>query len=447
MHSLSVGLVLRNTVRLARAASGAAARHNVAVVGSGNWGSVAAKMAAESAAEHSKDFETPVRMWVFEETVPIVKSAWAAAGAQLGNGGKFDADGVRAAVKLFGGPEMTAAAASEVIRASGQKGVATADGLGAWNAAAAKQAPASAMQGKLTKIINLAHENTKYLAGIRFPKNVIAVPDLREATTGADSLVIVTPHQFVEKALATMKPVVSRNALAISLVKGMHVTPDGFHLISALISEKLGVPCSVLMGANLASEVGLEQLSEATIGHRTPAEAVRFGKLFNRPYFHVTAVQDVEGVEMCGTLKNVVALGAGFVDGLGLGNNSKAAIIRIGLAEMMKLSAAFYPTVKTQTFFESAGVADLITTCFGGRNRKCAEAFARAGGGGKAMFDKIEAELLNGQKLQGVLTSDEVHEVLVRRGIEKQFPLFHTINRIVNGKIAPAKLVEFARLP
>jgi hypothetical protein len=81
---------------------------------------------------------------------------------------------------------------------------------------------------------------------------------------------------------------------------------------------------------------------------------------------------------MAGTLKNVVALAAGFVDGMGYGANTKAAIMREGLSEMRELAKAMYPSVRDETFLESCGVADLIATCFGGRNRSVAEAWAKA---------------------------------------------------------------------
>merc|ERR1711862_305211 len=103
---------------------------------------------------------------------------------------------------------------------------------------------------------------------------------------------------------------------------------------------------------------------------------------------------------------------------------------------MQLLAKEFFPTVQTETFFESAGIADLITTCFGGRNRKCAEAFVRHHrSGSPKTWDAIEAELLGGQKLQGVLTSYEVQEILQKHGLEAKFPLYTTINRICSGAI------------
>lgn len=169
------------------------------------------------------------------------------------------------------------------------------------------------------------------------------------------------------------------------------------------------VDMSVLMGANVANEVAAGDFAEATIGCTNAANGLKWCKLFNTPDFAVTAVADVAGAELCGAMKNVVALGAGFSDGLGYGGNTKAAIIRIGLKEMQKFCQLFYGdrNIKDETFLESCGVADLVTTCFGGRNRKCAEIFAKnVVAGTPKTWESIEAEELNGQKLQGTGTSE-----------------------------------------
>jgi glycerol-3-phosphate dehydrogenase (NAD+) len=118
-------------------------------------------------------------------------------------------------------------------------------------------------------------------------------------------------------------------------------------------------------------------------------------------------------VEICGALKNVVALAAGFCDGLGFGTNTKAAIIRIGMVEMRRFAHSFFFNVKDETFWDSTGLADLITACFGGRNRKCAEAFVKTG----KPFAQLEREMLNGQKLQGTLTARGMFEFLKARGM------------------------------
>jgi len=243
----------------------------------------------------------------------------------------------------------------------------------------------------------------------------------------------------------TKRETTKKNAKAISLIKGMDVTEHGFELISGLINKELGIDCAVLMGANIANEIALEKFSEATVGCVDVENGKLWQELFHTPYFHVRAVQDVVGPELCGTLKNIIALGCGFVDGLHLGNNTKAAIIRIGLLEMMELAKELFPSVKTETFFESCGVADLITTCFGGRNRKVAEAFVKAKG--TKTFEDLEKELLGGQKLQGVLTSHEVQEILRKHHLERRFPLLTTINRIVDRKIEPAQIVDYANMP
>ncbi|KAL4193545.1 hypothetical protein AMTRI_Chr06g200070 [Amborella trichopoda] len=345
-----------------------ATQERVAVIGSGNWGSVASKLIASNTAKLSS-FHDEVRMWVFEETLP-----------------------------------------------SGEK---------------------------LSEVINRENENVKYLPGVKLGKNVVADPDLVNTVKDATMLVFVTPHQFMEGICKRLIGKVRPDAQAISLIKGMEVKKEGPCMISTLITQLLHINCSVLMGANIANEIAQEKFSEATVGYREDEEtALKWVLLFSTPYFLVTPVQDVEGVELCGTLKNVVALAAGFVDGLEMGNNTKAAIMRIGLREMRAFSKLMFPSVKNNTFFESCGVADLITTCLGGRNRKVAEAFAK--NNGKRSFDELEAEMLQGQKLQGVSTAREVYEVLSHRGWQELFPLFTTVYEICIGHLSPSAIVEYS---
>ncbi|MCO5582106.1 hypothetical protein L7F22_035996 [Adiantum nelumboides] len=346
-------------------------KDKIAIIGSGNWGSVAAKLVAENALIYPH-YHDEVRMWVYEEILP-----------------------------------------------SGQK---------------------------LTDVINATHENVKYLPNIMLGLNVVADPDLHNAVKDATMLIFVTPHQFVDGICRRLQGKVRQDAKAISLIKGMEVVKrEGPCMISSLITEVLGIECSVLMGANIANEIAQEKFSEATVGYRDEKKvADKWVQVFSKSYFQVTPVRDVEGVELCGTLKNVVAIAAGLVDGLQMGNNTKAAIMRIGLREMRVFSKLIFPSVKDSTFFESCGVADVITTCLGGRNRKVAEAFAKHDGKSRS-FDELEAELLQGQKLQqGVSTAAELFEVLKARKWQDQFPLFTTVHKIATGELPPSAVVEYS---
>uniref|UniRef100_A0A2K6MQY3 Glycerol-3-phosphate dehydrogenase [NAD(+)] n=1 Tax=Rhinopithecus bieti TaxID=61621 RepID=A0A2K6MQY3_RHIBE len=251
---------------------------------------------------------------------------------------------------------------------------------------------------KLTEIINTQHENVKYLPGHKLPPNV-AAPDVVQAAADADILIFVVPHQFIRKICDQLKGHLKANAIGISLIKGVDEGPNGLKLISEVIGEHLGIPMSVLMGANIASEVADEKFCETTIGCKDPAQGQLLKELMQTPNFRITVVQEVDTVEICGALKNVVAVGAGFCDGLGFGDNTKAA---------------------------SCGVADLITTCYGGRNRKVAEAFARTG----KSIEQLEKEMLNGQKLQGPETARELHSILQHKGLVDKFPLFMAVYKV-----------------
>jgi len=294
---------------------------------------------------------------------------------------------------------------------------------------------------KLTDIINKDHVNVKYLPGITLPDNVVAVPDIVEAGKNADLFVVVVPHQFIQSTCEPLKGKVKQGAFAISLVKGFIHTNDEVELVSRKVTQILGVDCAVLMGANLANEVAEEKFSESTIGCRDKERGKTLRTLIQTDYFRVTVVDDVETVEVCGALKNIVACGAGFVDGMGLGDNTKAAIIRIGLMEMIKYAKTFYPGAQLVTFLQSCGIADLVTTCYGGRNRKVCEAFAKTG----TPLKELEKEMLKGQRLQGPQTAEEVYAFLASKNEQENFPLFVAINDICHGKKPVAFLIDAAR--
>ncbi|KAF9896341.1 hypothetical protein BX616_007655 [Lobosporangium transversale] len=205
-----------------------------------------------------------------------------------------------------------------------------------------------------------------------------------------------------------------------------------------MIQESLGIQACMLSGANIADEVAEGRFCETTIGYRNKKDGELFRDIFHTPFFRVSIIEDVVGVELCGALKNIIAIGGGLVDGLKMGANTKAAIIRIGLYEMRKFAKMFYKDIKDETFFESCGVADLVTTCAGGRNRKVAEAHVTTG----KSFDQLEQEMLNGQKLQGTSTAKDMYGILSKKGLCEEFPLMTTIYRICYEDVPPKRIVE-----
>jgi len=246
---------------------------------------------------------------------------------------------------------------------------------------------------KLTEIINTDHENVKYLPGRKLPPNILAVPDILEAAKDADILIVVIPHQFIGRSLKPLNGKLKENVIGISLVKGFDILPaGGIQLITSTIKQHLDIPMAVLMGANLAAEVADEQFCETTIGCKDESLGAIFKTLFQTPNFRVNVVEDASTVEMCGALKNIVACAAGFVQGLKLGDNTKSAVIRIGLMEMMKYAKEFGDNAKLETFLESCGVADLVTTCYGGRNARIGREFVLQ----RKSVEQLETELLNG---------------------------------------------------
>lgn len=333
----------------------------------------------------------------------------------------------------------------------------------------------SGLQGtqKLTEVINRTNENVKYLPGVRLPTNLHANPSLEDAVKDSTILVFNLPHQFIVKTCESIKGKILPYARGISCIKGVDVNEEGISLFSETIGKTLGIYCGALSGANIANEVAREKWSETTVAYDPPhldstaptpqrspsssqVDLVQFqhkdtsGKvsktklqalpsdyppvdhvtlkaLFHRPYFHVRVVSDVAGTSVSGALKNIVALAAGWVEGMGWGDNAKAAVMRVGLLEMVRFGDTFFgATINQGTFTEeSAGVADLITSCSGGRNFRSAKHSVER----NLPIEEIEKLELNGQSLQGTLTAQEVNKFLKKQGMEEQFPLFTAVYR------------------
>lgn len=290
---------------------------------------------------------------------------------------------------------------------------------------------------KLTEIINTEHENVKYLPGVELPHNLMAEPDPVAAVKDASILIFVLPHQFLPGLITKIKGNILPDAIGVCLIKGyFEVNHKALTLKTGtqVITEMLGIQCTALNGANVANDVALDHFAEATLGCMAEEDALMLSNLLNCPTFNVRTSPDVLGVELFGGLKNVIALAAGFCDGLGLPQTTKAAVLRRGLLEMADLVHELFPSSRPETVIESCGFADLLTTCYGGRNRKCAEAFAKDH---SKSWEDIEKEELGGQKLQGPGACLDMQALIAGRSLEKKFPLFTAIHAAVTKKIPP----------
>lgn len=231
----------------------------------------------------------------------------------------------------------------------------------------------------------------------------------------ADLVVLAVPsHAFREVAAR-----IGGTAPVLSLAKGLD--PQTGERLSTLV---IGRPVAVLSGPNMAEEV-LAGLPGATVIASADDElALRLQEAINSSVFRVYVNDDVLGVELCGAAKNVIALAAGGVDGLGLGDNAKAALITRGLVEMARLGEAF--GASPETFSGLAGMGDLMVTCFhpSGRNRRAGELIARG-----ASPHEARAEI--GQAVEGLTTAPVLRDVSRRIGVE--LPITEGVCAVLEG--------------
>ncbi|EDV37170.1 uncharacterized protein Dana_GF13315 [Drosophila ananassae] len=292
---------------------------------------------------------------------------------------------------------------------------------------------------KLTEIINTTHINAKYMPNFVLPPNIVAVDDIVTTARDADIIIFAIPPTFVSSCCKTLLGKVKPTAHAVSLIKGFERGDDGqFILISQIIMRQLKIPCSVLVGCNLAHEIANDHFAEGTVGCRDQKYFRVLHDIFRSPTFRVVVTEDADCVEICSTLRNIIAFAAGCSDGMQLNENTKAGIIRRGFLEMLQFVDVFYPGCRMGTFFEACGISDLVTSCYANRNRKLAEAFVKTG----KPLSELEHILIPGHEPLGPVTAELVHHMLKKKGLEEKFPLFTTVYKICTGDYPLSRLVE-----
>ncbi|KAH8252355.1 hypothetical protein KR038_008261 [Drosophila bunnanda] len=311
---------------------------------------------------------------------------------------------------------------------------------------------------KLTEIINTTHINVKYMPNFELPPNIVAVNDIVTTARDADIIIFAIPPTFVSSCCKTLLGKVKPTAHAVSLIKGFERGDDGqFVLISQIIMKQLKIPCSVLVGCNLAYEIANDHFAEGTVGCRDQKYYRVLHDIFRSPTFRVVVTEDADCVEICSSLRNIIAFAAGCSDGMDLNENTKAGIIRRGFLEMLQFVDVFYPGCRMGTFFESCGISDLVTSCYGNendfhdiyifiyisnylanRNRKLAEAFVKTG----KPLSELEHILIPGHEPLGPVTAELVHHMLKKKGLEDKFPLFTTVYKICIGDSPLSRLAE-----
>jgi glycerol-3-phosphate dehydrogenase (NAD(P)+) len=282
-------------------------------------------------------------------------------------------------------------------------------------------------------------ENRRYLPGIVFP------PNLRVAT---DDAYLAEPHRLFVLAVpsahlrATLRVLCARlypGADLLSVVKGIE---EGTHLrMSEVIDAELpGRRVAALSGPNMAREIAAGLPAGTVVASEDAELAADLASVLGSDRFRVYTNPDLLGVELAGALKNVIALAAGFVDGLALGDSGKAAIITRGLAEITRLGVA--AGAQPMTFAGLAGVGDLIATCMSplSRNRRAGELMASGLSWAEA------ADRLNGVA-EGVFTVRGALELAERHGTE--LPIAQQVEAVVHGGRAPMQAVAelMARAP
>lgn len=280
--------------------------------------------------------------------------------------------------------------------------------------------------------INRDRRNPRYLTEHEVPDGVRATTDLEEALHGRELVICAVPSHVLRNVMTQAGPFLAEGAIVVSTVKGIEFeTGMVMHqVLGDVLPEALHDRVVCLSGPSFAREIAERKPTVVTVASREEAYAISVQATLSCPWFRCYSNTDVIGVELGGALKNVVAIATGISDGMSIGDNSRAALMTRGLAEISRLGVAM--GAEATTFLGLSGMGDLLLTCTSdlSRNRRVGLAL----GTGRAL-EAIEAEL--GQVAEGVRTTRAACRLASRIGVE--LPIAETVRRILDGEQTPAE--------
>jgi glycerol-3-phosphate dehydrogenase (NAD(P)+) len=274
-------------------------------------------------------------------------------------------------------------------------------------------------------------ENARHLPGVRLPAHVEVTPNACDATGGADLIVAAIPSAFLRATLSDLAERIPPGIPVLSVVKG--IENGTFARPSQVVRETLGPrPIAVLSGPGHAEELARGLPASLVVAGGDEALNVRVRDALNRGLLRVYLNPDPLGVELGGALKNILGIAAGICDGLGFGDNAKAALLTRGLAEIARFG--IHLGAEPSTFYGLAGVGDLVTTCYSafGRNRRVGERIGRGESPGAVLAGMVDVA-------EGVPTTRGVYDQARQQGIE--MPITGEVYRILFEGKAPRDAV------
>lgn len=282
------------------------------------------------------------------------------------------------------------------------------------------------------KMLQTEREHKDKLPGVKLPEDMVFTTNLEETVKGKDILVLAVPSPFIRKTSKNMKEFVADGQIIVNVAKG--VEENTLMTLSQVIEDEIPqAEVTVLSGPSHAEEVGCGIPTTIVVGARKQKTAEYLQNIFMSDVFRVYISPDVLGIELGAALKNVVALAAGMADGLGYGDNTKAALITRGIAEISRLGLAMGG--HKETFSGLSGMGDLIVTCASMHSRN-----RRAGiliGQGKTMQEAMDEVKM---VVEGVYSAKAAMGLSQKYGVS--MPIIEQVNKILFEDMPAAEAVK-----